>query len=264
MSFQVDQVIGSGSVQQLVCQIISLPSLAEEIKDIRKTVIVDNCMVSFDKVIIDGRLRKDIMFKSANAGFPIPGSVQGCVGITTTISGPILDVDVDIAFNALVPVPGAVPGDKCVVLQAFVEGEKEEAANINANGAFGALIDKSIIFLCVKVVRDVVTNGLAANGMGATPGQLPPLCPTRSSMGFFPGGNGTIPPPRQGLVPGSYVGPTLIFPGVLNPGIPTMIPLQNNIVTTQGSLVQIAGPNLAAAAQAITTVATTAGIPSPL
>jgi hypothetical protein len=62
-------------------------------------------LVIFDKVIIDGRLRKDIMFKQAQQGFPIPGTVQACVGITATVSGPIFDVDVDIAFNALVPVP---------------------------------------------------------------------------------------------------------------------------------------------------------------
>jgi len=253
MPFQVDQVIGSGSVQQLICQFIKLPHQAEEIKDIRKTVIVDNCLVSFDKVIIDGRLRKDIMFKHAKKGFPIPGTVQACVGVTATVSGPILDVDVDIAFNALVPVPGALPGDKCVVLQAFVEGEKEEAADIDAHGAFSTLIDKSIIFLCVKVVRDVVTNGLDTTVpptvLGLAPGQIPPLCPARPSMGFFPGGNGVIPPARAGLIPGTFVGPTLIFPGVLNPGIPTLIPLQNNVVSTQGSIVQVAGPGVLAAPQ---------------
>ncbi|HYF79722.1 MAG TPA: hypothetical protein VD973_21650 [Symbiobacteriaceae bacterium] len=58
MAFEVDQVIGSGSVQMLICQPITFPCPAEEVKEIRKTVIVDNCMVVFDKVIIDGRLRK--------------------------------------------------------------------------------------------------------------------------------------------------------------------------------------------------------------
>jgi len=150
MAFEVDQVIGSGSVQTLICQPITFPCPAEEVKEIRKTVIVDNCMVVFDKVIIDGRLRKDIMFKQANAGFPLPGNVAACTGVIATVSGPIMDVDVDIAFNALISVPGARPGDKCVVLQAFVEGEKEEAANINADGSFNTLVDKSIVFVCVK------------------------------------------------------------------------------------------------------------------
>jgi len=150
MAFEVEQVVGSGSVQELICQPITFPYPAEEVKEIRKTVIIDNCMVVFDKVIVDGRLRKDIMFKQANSGFPLPGNVAACSGIIATISGPILDVDVDIAFNALIPVPGARPGDKCVILQAFVEGEKEEAANIRNDGSFETLVDKSIVFLCVK------------------------------------------------------------------------------------------------------------------
>ncbi|MFZ5828163.1 MAG: hypothetical protein ACOY94_27980, partial [Bacillota bacterium] len=80
MSFQMDQVIAAGSVQELVCQTINFGVEVEEIKEIRKTVIIDSCNVVFDKVIVNGRLRKDIMFKQAAAGFPIPGTVQGCVG----------------------------------------------------------------------------------------------------------------------------------------------------------------------------------------
>lgn len=264
MAFEVEQVVGSGSVQELLCQTINLGTCVEEIKEIRKTVIVDNCLVVFDKVIIDGRLRKDIMFKQANAGFPKPGTVQGCAGITTTITGPILDVDVEIAFNALVPVPGAQPGDKCVVLQAFVEGEKEEPANIQHTGAFTALVDKSIIFLCVKVVRDVVTNNLQAGGVAAVggvvtgggfaaggvtagagvvldggAGRAVGLCPVRRSTGFFPGGNGVIPRAQPGPFLGTWVGPTLVFPGVLNPGVPTLVPGSNTILAPGGSQIQV-------------------------
>lgn len=253
MSFEVAQVVGSGSVQQLNCQFIHLGKPAEEIKEIRKTVIIDNCMPVFDKVIIDGRLRKDIMFKEAYQGFPIPGSVRSCSG-TQTIMGNIADVDIDISFNALISVPGARPDDRCVVLQAFVEGEKEEAADIQQNGTFMSLIDKSIIFICVKVVRDVVTNNLSGSGAGFSSGvningtngtNGNGLCPQRQSTGFFPGGNGTIPAPRPGLLPGTWIGPTLIFPGVLNPGIPTTIPVANQTLGTGiGTQVQIAQPGI--------------------
>ena len=58
MPFEVEQVVGSGSVQELICQTIHFHEHVEEIKEIRKTVIIDNCVVVFDKVIIDGRLRK--------------------------------------------------------------------------------------------------------------------------------------------------------------------------------------------------------------
>ena len=255
MAFEVEQVVGSGSVQQLLCQTINLNVPVEEIKQISKTVIVDNCMVVFDKVIVDGRLRKDIMFKQAGTGFPIPGSARGCTGITATASGPIQDVDVEISFNALIPVPGAQPGDKCVVLHAFVEGEKEEPANIQANGTFTALVDKSIVFLCVKVVRDVVTDSMGGGGVvtgtGSGAGVVidgnnnnrTGICPPRRSTGFFLGGgnNPTIPRARPGLLPGTWIGPTLIFPGVLNPGIPTTIPPTNRIVSGQGTQVQVTG-----------------------
>lgn len=246
MAFEMEELIGSGSVQELVCQFVNLPAPAEEVKDIRKTVIIDNCKVVFDKVILDGRLRKDIMFKAANAGFELPGNVEACGGIVGSIAGPIQDIDVDIAFNALIPVPGARPTDKCVVLQAFVEGEKEEAANINPNGAFNVLIDKSIIFVCVKVVRDTITNGITTTGVGATGAvtttnqqMMDMVCPQRRSTGFFPGGDGTIPRPQPGLIPGTWIGPTLIFPGVLNPGRATTLPLRNPVANTNFTQVQV-------------------------
>lgn len=90
----------------------------------------------------------------------------------------------------------------------------------------------------MKVVRDVITCGF-----GDGSGQPGPICPQRPSTGFYPGGHGAIPGARPGLVPGSWVGPTLVFPGVLNPGIPSMIPLSNNIVNFQGTQVQIASSN---------------------
>ncbi len=239
MAFEVEQIVGAGNVQQLVCQTLDLPKPAEEIKELRKTVIIDNCTVVFDKVIIDGRLRKDIMFKEADKGFPRPGTVKGCGGVVGSVCGPIMDLDVDIAFNALIPVPGAEPGDRCVVLQAFVEGEKEEAANINDHGAFHTLIDKSIVFLCVKVVRDTVSNGV--NGCNQITG---PLCPERRSTGFFPGGNGRIPRPQPGPVPGTWIGPTLIFPGVLNPGIPDTVPQTRGPRHDTSTLVQVTGQSV--------------------
>jgi hypothetical protein len=239
-SLEVSQVVGSGSAQELICQFITFPAPAEEVKEIRKTVIIDNCMPVFDKVIIDGRLRKDILFKQANAGFPLPGNVQACVGTTTTITGTILDVDVDIAFNMVIPVPGATPGDRCVVLQAFVEGEKEEAANIQPTGTFLTLVDKSIVFVCVKVVRETITSTLAGGAAGGAAGTttMAAICPPRRSTGFFPGGAGTIPPPRPGLLPGTFIGPTLLFSGVLNPGIPTTIPVAS-VPTGTGTSSQV-------------------------
>jgi hypothetical protein len=85
----------------------------------------------------------------------------------------------------------------------------------------------------VKVVRDVITTGMGGGGGGPTT-----VCPARMSTGFFPGGGG-IPNARPGLIPGTFIGPTLIFGGVLNPGIPTTLPPTNPVVNTTGTQVQI-------------------------
>lgn len=277
-AYELFRVVGSGSVQELLCQTIDLPTAAEEIKEIRKTVIIDNCMVVFDKVIIDGRLRKDIMFKAADSGFPQPGQVTGCGGILTTVAGTIQDIDVDIAFTALIPVKGACPEDHCVVLEAFVEGEKEEPANIQATGSFTALVDKSIVFICVKVVRDTVTSfhddddddhdkdHSSSDWSGSSSDKKAKLmndgskgketkskdkcgdkgremlCPKRRSTGT-PIGGGRIAAPRPGAIPGSWIGPTLLFAGVLNPGIPTTQPGPNVILNPQTTQVQVNNGN---------------------
>ena len=99
------------------------------------------------------------------------------------------------------------------------------------------------------VVRDVITTGMGGGG-GPTI-----VCPARMSTGFFPGGGG-IPSARPGLIPGTWIGPTLIFGGVLNPGIPTTLPPTNPTINTTGTQVQISP---AASQTGIGTGGTTAG-----
>jgi hypothetical protein len=250
MAFEMNTIVGTGNAQELICQIIRLGTPVLEIREISKTVIIDNCRVVFDKVIIDGRLRKDILFKTAEEGFLLPGNVRACSGVTQAFAAKIRDIDVDIAFNALIPVPGARPDDDCVVLQAFVEGEKEEAADIHRNGTFKTLIDKSIIFLCVRVVRPTTSTSITSTTTAATT-----TCPTVRSQGFFPGGDGTIPRARPGIIPGTFIGPTLIFPGVLNPGRATTLPLANPTVNNPGTIIEIIGgvPTITSATNVIGT-----------
>ncbi|MFZ5827967.1 MAG: hypothetical protein ACOY94_26985 [Bacillota bacterium] len=78
------------------------------------------------------------------------------------------------------------------------------------------------------------------NELEVTP-PMPPLCPERRSTGLFlgGGGNGLIPGPRPGPLPGSWIGPTLLFAGVLNPGVPTTIPPTSPVVAPTPSQVQV-------------------------
>lgn len=50
-------IVATGQGQALVCTTIPLPTPALEVKEIRKTVIIDSCKAIPDKVIVDGRLR---------------------------------------------------------------------------------------------------------------------------------------------------------------------------------------------------------------
>lgn len=86
---EVPLIVGIGTAQALVCTTVPLPAPALEVKEIRKTVIIDSCKAVPGKVIIDGRLRKDINFKTLDVGTvpPEPGVFLGCTGIVNTATG---------------------------------------------------------------------------------------------------------------------------------------------------------------------------------
>ncbi len=203
-------LIGSGQRQVLVCAAIPLPSPALEVKEIRKTVIIDSCTVIPGKVIIDGRLRKDINFKTLATGTapPRPGTFTACSGIVNTASGAVNHTTVDIAFNTFIPVAGAMPGDKCRVAQAVVEGESEEAAGVTAAGTFTSIVDKTVLLLCVTVTRPEAVQ------VSVTP--TTPACPPATTAGVPQGGGATVTFPATttpGPKPGTAIGPTVSFPG---------------------------------------------------
>lgn len=152
-------------------------------------MIIDSCKVVAGKVIIDGRLRKDINFKTLDTGLvpPRPGTFLGCSGIVNTATGNVAHTTVDIAFAMMVPVVDARNTDTCVVLEASVEGENEEPVNVTAAGTFTAIVDKTVVRVRVKVVRPAVVEVEAAAEEEAN----------------------VAPGPQ----PGTFVGPTIGFPG---------------------------------------------------
>jgi hypothetical protein len=242
VAIQANLVVGAGSAQELISSIINLGASTEEVKQIYKTVIIDNCRVQFDKVIVDGRLRKDILYKTLTQGTApvVPGNIQGITGVVNANAGNIAATDVDIAFTMLIPVPCARPGDRCEVIHAFVEGEKEEAANLGADGLFTALIDKSIVFVCLKVIRP---GGACGHTHAVTDDKI---CPAPQTTGLAMGApHGQVPFAQPGVIPGSWVGPTLLFPGFINPGRPTGLPPSNparpTAMTANVQVIPVAG-----------------------
>lgn len=212
---EVPVLVGSGQARSLVCTTIPLPSPALEVKDIRKKVIIDSCTVIPDRVIIDGRLRKDLNFKTLTAGTvpPRPGVFTACSGIVNTASGAVLHTTVDVAFNLFITIPGARPGDTCTVLQAVVEGESEEPANVTTSGTFTTLVDKSLVLVCAKVTRPgVVTVAAPTAPVEPCPPAVTSGVPQSGNVVTFPGS--TVPGPTVGTA----VGPTIVFPGPQAPG----------------------------------------------
>jgi hypothetical protein len=236
------------------CRVVT----AEEVQSIRKTVLVDTCKVLFNKVLLTGRLRKEVTFREPTI---CPGNV-GAVGSALA----------EVGFQAMIDVSGARPGDSCVVVKAFVEGEDEKPLT-TPDGGIKGLVESSVLFLCVKVVKMVMKNhdhscddrsdssssdDIASNGSGeddscrtdsvthshssvessssSDSGQVGSRslwesgssvhlrnhkdrhckgCPKRKTTGLVAGENGRVPDVQPGPTPGSFVGPTILFPGII-------------------------------------------------
>jgi hypothetical protein len=237
------------------CRIVT----AEEVQSIRKTVLVDTCKVLFNKVLLTGRLRKEVTFREPTI---CPGNV-GAVGSALA----------EVGFQAMIDVSGARPGDSCVVVKAFVEGEDEKPLTSPGGGIRG-LVESSVVFLCVKVVRMAMRNhdhsgddrsdssssddnsshdsgeddscrtdsitksSSSADACSSSDsGQVDPHtcwesgsfdhhrhrkdrhckgCPKRKTTGLVvTGENGKVPDAQPGTTPGSFVGPTILFPGFI-------------------------------------------------
>jgi hypothetical protein len=237
-AIEVQRVVGFGHTQAVVtntlffmrdCKIVT----ASAVQSIRKTVLVDRCRVLFDKVLITGRLRKEISFREAATR---PGNVA-----------PVGSALAEERFEAIVDVKGARPGDTCVVIKAFVEGEEEKPLTQAPCGGIKGLVESSVLFLCVKVLRPVIlvshdSSGTCSDSLsedenwshdsaeddsesdgsgaeGSSHGWSAEDChckgcPQRKTTGLVAWENGEVPDAHPGPVPGSFVGPTIQFPGI--------------------------------------------------
>jgi hypothetical protein len=256
---EVQRVVGFGQTQLVVTKNIffwrngkTVP--VAELTQTRKTVFIDTCKVLFDKVLLTGRLRKDIMFREIN----------DCIGKIVGY-GEIVD---DVPFTAEIEVKGARPEDSCIVVKAFAEGEVEEPIRAKTGG-FKGVIDTTVLFFCVKVVRDTLVDdcddwegsehdqshththtkkhfrsrshshshshvgsrtddglsdeigcvreyGASCSSSGdhsKGKGRRPRGCPDRKTTGLVVGGGKGVPDAQPGRVPGTWIGPTVLFAG---------------------------------------------------
>ncbi|MGE5674842.1 MAG: DUF3794 domain-containing protein [Mycobacterium leprae] len=148
-------LVGEGSGQTLADVTTNFPSPVLAIEAPTKTVDITNCQVIPGKVIIVGRVTKNIAYKTAE-----------CRGTTPTANAQICCGDlrhctVQVPFRLFIVVQGAAPGDTCQVTQACVKGEVENPT-VNADGLITALQETMDIHVAVRVTRDTVMNVSAA------------------------------------------------------------------------------------------------------
>jgi hypothetical protein len=140
---KVPVVVGIGDCQALVVTKIPLHPPAFEIKDIDKKVIVDQCHVVKNKVIINATLYKNINYKTFGHKDEFDGNERVC--------GDLRHCTVRIPFACFIEIPGAKEGQDCQIECAEVEGEKDELLDENKDCTYSTLLEKTIVKIVAKV-----------------------------------------------------------------------------------------------------------------
>lgn len=151
-------LVGEGSGQVLEDVEVCFPEQAVELGVIEKRVEVDRCEVIPGKVIIIGKVVKNIPFKTRCSGdCPRPESRR-----TRVICGDLRHCTAFIPFKLFIEIPKAEEGDRCEVVEACVLGEVDTLVDENGDGCFERLEETVDIHIRVRVVRDMVMNVSAA------------------------------------------------------------------------------------------------------
>lgn len=132
------RLAGEGCAEHLLSLCLDLPGAALEIKEVRKTVLIDRADVTLENVILQGRLRSSFDFVAATAG---------AVGW-----GPVLSLTAEAGFAVRVGIPGAKPAMEARVTDAFVSDSHTRPARVDQAGRILALRDQSIIRLAVQLL----------------------------------------------------------------------------------------------------------------
>ncbi len=125
----------------------------------------DDCAAACDKVIINGRLIKNITFKTIKE--------RDCHGDLNRVCGDVRHCTVEIPFHLFVELPGAKEGDICEVEDAIVAGEFDKLICPNSDGTFNKLLEKAVIKVRAKATR---VRNLKVDAKDVTPDRL--VCPS--------------------------------------------------------------------------------------
>lgn len=173
-TIEVPVVVNSNTAQVLVVTEIPLTPPAFKIDEIHKLIEIDDCATTCDKVIINGRLIKNVTYKTAKE--------RDCHGDLHRVCGDVRHCTVEIPFHLFVELPGAKEGDKCEVEDAIVAGEFDKLVDRNHDGTFNKLLEKVVIKVRAKAVR---LRRLKVDASDVTPHRL--RCETHSEVVTEPG-----------------------------------------------------------------------------
>lgn len=151
-------LVGEGEGQVLEDIEIKFPEKVVEIEEPEKKVEIERCVVIPGKVIVTGRVIKNITFKTRCQETVLPGDRRP----TRVICGDVRHCTAFIPFKLFIEIPGAAPGDECTVVEACIPGEVDTLVDDTGDGFFDRLVETIDIRVVVRVVRDAVVKVPAA------------------------------------------------------------------------------------------------------
>lgn len=184
---EVDEVLGIGSAETTVEICVPLRPPAFEVVEalITKEVVFDALVASKGKVFINGRVIKDVPYKTK-----CRTCAPSCGNVSIATYGNLRHVTIEVPFALCINVPQSYKGAKVVVLDYEVNSiEIPNHTNCIPNSCvakcepyylkkdtclrkpFCSLTEKDCIFVKVKVVKDTImwVNGKDCGG-GPYPG----------------------------------------------------------------------------------------------
>lgn len=159
---------------------------AIEVVVLAKKVTVTECEVFTNKVLVNGILHKNLLFKFAPDNQPDFSNTLLTNDDCTLLFAETVDLVVDCPFGACIPVPGACPGDRCEIDLACVNAEKELLIDTDGDGAADQFEEKVCILVRVRTVRD--RHLTVQPTTDVCPDFTPiPKCPPDPCQGSLPG-----------------------------------------------------------------------------
>lgn len=163
---------------------------AIEVVALSKPVTITECEVFANKVLVSGVLHEDLLFKF-KAATSVSEALLTANDCALTLTEP-LNLAVDCRFTAWIRVPGACPGDTCLIEKASVEAEKERLIDTDRD----SVADQFEETVCISIKAKTVRTRQISLSAGQVHEQAPPDASdwprAQSPPPSFPGGASSV------------------------------------------------------------------------